>query len=87
MLKQINFSAGDTIRVHQKVYEGDKTRIQVFEGVVLQIRGRGDNKSYTVRKMVGDIAVERIWPVASPSVEKVVKKASPKKRLRRARLN
>lgn len=87
MLKQINFAVGDTVRVHQKVYEGDKTRIQVFEGVVLQIRGRGENKSYTVRKMVGDISVERIWPVFSPSVEKVVKKTSPKKRLRRARLN
>ena len=87
MIKQINFAPGDTVRVHQKVQEGEKARIQVFEGVVLQIKGRGENKSYTVRKIVGDITVERIWPVFSPSVEKVVKKASPKKRLRRARLS
>ncbi len=87
MIKQINFAPGDTVRVHQKVQEGEKTRIQVFEGVVLQIKGRGENKSYTVRKIVGDVAVERIWPVFSPSVEKVVKKSSSRKKVRRAKLN
>ncbi len=87
MIKQINFAPGDTVRVHQKVQEGEKTRIQVFEGVVLQIKGREENKSYTVRKIVGNIAVERIWPVYSPSVEKVVKKSSSRKKVRRAKLN
>ncbi|KKR50847.1 MAG: 50S ribosomal protein L19 [Candidatus Levybacteria bacterium GW2011_GWC1_40_19] len=50
MLKTIDFVAGDTVRVSQKIKDGDKTRIQVFEGVVLQIRGRGENKMFTVPK-------------------------------------
>ncbi|MDE2026679.1 MAG: 50S ribosomal protein L19 [Patescibacteria group bacterium] len=83
---QINFVPGDVVRVHQKIQEGDKTRIQVFEGVVLSIRGRGENKTFTVQKMVGDIAVERIWPIASPLVEKVEVKAHSKKRVKRAKL-
>ncbi len=83
---QINFAPGDTIRVHQKIQEGDKTRIQVFEGVVLSIRGRGENKSFTVQKMVGDVAVERIWPIASPLIESVEVKQKAKKRVKRAKL-
>lgn len=83
---QINFVPGDIIRVHQKIQEGDKTRIQVFEGVVLAIRGRGENKTFTVQKMVGDVAVERIWPIASPLIEKIEVKAHSKKRVKRAKL-
>lgn len=86
MLQQINFAPGDTVRVHQKVKEGDKTRIQVFEGTVLSVKGRGEGKMFTVQKMVGDVAVERIWPVASPNIEKVVVKEKPKRRVRRAKL-
>lgn len=86
MLQSIDFVPGDIVRVHQKIKEGEKTRIQVFEGAVLAIRGRGENKMYTVRKMVGDIAVERIWPVKSPNVEKVDIKAHSKKKIRRAKL-
>ncbi len=86
MLQTINFAPGDTIQVHQKIVEGEKTRIQVFEGVVLKIRGRGVNKSYTVRKVVGDIAVERIWPVNAPNITEVKVKAHPKDRVRRAKL-
>ena len=82
----INFAPGDIIRVHQKIQEGDKTRIQVFEGIVLAIRGRGENKSFTVQKMVGDIAVERIWPIASPLIEKIEMKQKAKKRVKRAKL-
>lgn len=87
MLQTIPFVPGDIIRVHQKISEGDKSRIQVFEGVVLQIRGRGDNKSFTVRKVVGDVAVERIWPVKSPNIAKVEVKGKIKHNIRRAKLN
>ncbi len=86
MLQQINFAPGDTVRVHQKVKEGDKTRTQVFEGIVLGLKGRGENKTFTVQKMVGDVAVERIWPLYSPNIEKVIVKEKPKRRVRRAKL-
>lgn len=91
MIQSVNFAPGDIIRVHQKITEPDskgvlKTRTQVFEGTVLSIRGRGDNKMFMVRKLVGDIAVERIWPVKSLNVEKVEVKAHPKDRIRRAKL-
>ena len=87
MISQINFNPGDVVRVFQKIKEGEKTRTQIFEGVVLQIKGRGENKSFTVRKMVGDIAVERIWPIASPNIEKVDIKGHIKEKVRRAKLN
>ncbi|MBI2431197.1 MAG: 50S ribosomal protein L19 [Candidatus Levybacteria bacterium] len=86
MITTIDFNPGDTVRVYQKIKEDQKTRTQVFEGVVLGIGGRGENKSFTVRKVVGDVAVERIWPVTSPNIEKVMVKAKPKKRVRRAKL-
>lgn len=86
MLNTINFAVGDVVRVHQKIQEGDKTRTQVFEGVVLGIRGRGENKTFHVQKMVGDVAVERIWPLNSPLIEKVEVKAHAKKRVKRAKL-
>lgn len=86
MIQTINFAPGDIVRVHQKITEGDKTRTQVFEGTVLGIKGRGENKTFTVRKLVGDIAVERIWPVQSPNIEKIEVKAHPKQRVRRAKL-
>ena len=87
MLQQVSFVPGDIVKVHQRIQEGDKTRIQVFKGVVLQIRGRGINKSFTVQKMVGQISVERIWPVSSPNIEKVEIDAHSKKKIRRAKLN
>lgn len=86
MLKQIDFVPGDTVRVFQKIVEDDKTRTQVFEGVILGIKGRGENKTFMVRKVVGDIAVERIWPVFSPNIEKIQIKAHSKKRVRKAKL-
>lgn len=86
MISQINFNPGDIVRVYQKIKEGDKTRTQVFEGTVLGIRGRGENKMFMVRKTVGDVAVERIWPVKSPNIEKVDVKAHSKKKIRRAKL-
>ena len=87
MLQTIDFAPGDVVKVHQKIQEGEKTRIQVFKGTVLQIRGRGENKMFTVMKMVGPISVERIWPVNSPNIEKVEIDAHPKKRIKRAKLN
>lgn len=66
------FHIGDIVRVHQKIQEGDKTRTQIFEGMVIAIRGEGINKSFTVRRIgTGGIGVERIFPLASPLIEKV----------------
>lgn len=81
-----NFVPGDTVRVHQKIKEDDKVRIQVFEGIVLGIKGRGENKTFTVRKVIGDVAVERIWPLDSPNIDRVAVKAHSKKKIRRAKL-
>jgi large subunit ribosomal protein L19 len=66
-----DFKPGDTIKVHIKVKEADKERIQVFQGVVIAIRGRGNGKTFTVRKVSFGIGVERIFPFASPSIEKI----------------
>jgi large subunit ribosomal protein L19 len=66
-----NFGVGDSVRVHTKVVEGDKERIQVFSGVVIGRRGRGLNETFTVRRISYGEGVERIFPVHSPRVEKV----------------
>jgi large subunit ribosomal protein L19 len=63
------FGAGDTVTVHYKIREGNKERIQNFRGVVIQTRGEGNTKTFTVRKMSGNIGVERIFPLASPFIE------------------
>lgn len=65
------FGVGDSVRVHTKVVEGDKERIQVFSGVVIGRRGRGLNETFTVRRISYGEGVERIFPVHSPRVEKV----------------
>ncbi len=85
MVNQINFIPGDTIRVHEKIKEGVKTRTQIFEGIVLGIRGRDVNRSFMVRKMVGAVGVEKIWPVNSPSIEKIEVKKHESKKLKRAK--
>ena len=82
----INFKPGDIVRVHQKIKEEVKTRIQIFEGVVLSIKGTNGNRMFTVRKVVGDVAIERICPVNSPSIEKVDVKGKALKKVRRAKL-
>lgn len=66
-----DFEAGDTVRVHIKVVEAQKERIQVFEGTVIQMKGSGTGKTFTVRKISGGLGVERIFPYHSPSVTKV----------------
>jgi large subunit ribosomal protein L19 len=65
------FSSGDHIRVHVRVIEGDKERIQTFEGDVISIRGAGLNRSFTVRKISSGVGVERIFPVNSPKIAKI----------------
>ena len=66
-----NFKAGDTITVHYKIKEGEKERIQMYRGVVLQRRGEGSTETFTVRKMSGSVGVERIFPLNSPFIDKI----------------
>ncbi|MDW7680880.1 MAG: 50S ribosomal protein L19, partial [bacterium] len=63
-----DFGPGDTVAVHAKVVEGDKERIQVFEGVVIKKKGKGINATFTVRKISQGIGVERIFPLHSPRI-------------------
>lgn len=81
-----NLHIGDTIRVHNKVVEGTKTRIQVFEGILIRLRGRDVNQTFTVRKIgAGGIGVERTWPLNATSIVKIeVKKKANK--VRRSKL-
>src|ERR1041385_3805399 len=67
----VNFGVGDTVRVHTKVVEGDKERIQIFTGVVIGKRGRGLNETFTVRRISYGEGVERVFPVHSPRVDKI----------------
>jgi large subunit ribosomal protein L19 len=78
------FRPGDTVRVHVSITEGDKQRIQVFEGVVIRRRGHGASATFTVRKVSYGVGVERIFPVESPQVTKVEIKA--RGHVRRSRL-
>src|SRR5438093_13162453 len=65
------FNVGDTVRVHTKVVEGDKERIQIFTGVVIGMRGRGLNSTFTVRRISYGEGVERVFPINSPRIDKV----------------
>lgn len=78
------FAVGDTVRVHVKVIEGEKERIQVFEGVVIAKKGTSNRETFTVRKVSYSVGVERVFPVHSPFVEKVEVMRSG--RVRRAKL-
>src|SRR5690349_2184985 len=78
------FNVGDSVRVHTKVVEGDKERIQVFAGVVIGRRGRGLNETFTVRRISYGEGVERVFPMHSPRVEKV--EVERKGSVRRAKL-
>ena len=79
------FNVGDTVRVYGKIKEGNRERIQIFEGVVLKRQGGGARETFTVRKNSNGIGVEKTWPVHSPNVEKV--EVIRKGKVRRAKLN
>lgn len=78
------FGAGDTVTVSYKIKEGNKERIQQFQGVVLQRRGSGTTETFTVRKMSGNVGVERIFPISSPFVEAIT--VNKRGSVRRARI-
>ncbi len=78
------FNPGDTVAVHVKVVEGDKERIQVFQGVVITRKGQGMNTTFTVRKVSEGIGVERIFPLHSPNIAKIERLREGK--VRRAKL-
>jgi len=67
----LEFHTGDTVRVYGKIKEGNRERIQVFEGTVKKIQGGSSNATFTVRKESGGVGVEKTWPINSPNVEKV----------------
>lgn len=79
-----DFRAGDTVRVHAKVVEGTRERIQIFEGVVIKRRGTGVSASYTVRKISGGVGVERTFPLHTPRVAQI--EVTRQGRVRRAKL-
>jgi large subunit ribosomal protein L19 len=71
-INQSEINVGDLVRVHQRIKEGKKQRTQIFEGIVLAIKGHHPNCSFTVRKISsGNVGVEMIWPVLSPSIAKI----------------
>ncbi len=79
-----SFNSGDTITVHYMIREGNKERIQQFRGVVIQRRGSGLTETFTVRKISGNIGVERIFPTSSPFIEKI--DINKRGQVRRARI-
>lgn len=82
--RKTEFGPGDTVAVHQKIKEGDKERIQVFQGVVIAKRGTGTGETFTVRKISAGISVEKVFPLHSPNIEEIKRVRSGK--VRRAKL-
>jgi large subunit ribosomal protein L19 len=84
-MEQVNFKPGATLRVTTKVKEGNKERLQNFDGIVISMRGRGDSRTFTVRRIgTAGVGVERIWPLNSPNIAKIEVKSEP--RVKRAKL-
>ena len=79
------FNVGDTIRVHNKIKEGNRERIQIFEGTVLKKQGGSNRETFTVRKFSNGVGVEKTWPLHSPFVEKI--EVVRRGKVRRAKLN
>ena len=82
--RDFSFRPGDTVRVHVRISEGEKDRIQVFEGVVIALKRAGSRSAFTVRKVSYSVGVERVFPLNSPSIDKVEVVSSGK--VRRAKL-
>ncbi len=80
-----DFRVGDTVKVYGKIKEGNRERIQVFEGTVLKIQGGSNRATFTVRKVSNGVGVEKTWPMHSPNVEKV--EVVRRGKVRRAKLN
>ena len=80
-----DFNVGDTVRVSAKIKEGNRERIQVFEGTVLKRQGGSNRETFTVRKLSNGVGVEKTWPLHSPNVEKI--EVVRKGKVRRAKLN
>src|SRR5690606_7682016 len=78
------FSAGDTITVYYEIKEGAKSRTQFFRGVVIQVKGTGTSKTFTIRKMSGTVGVERIFPINLPALQKI--EVNKRGKVRRARI-
>lgn len=78
------FTPGDTVKVHVKVKEGDKERIQIFQGIVISRRGGGSREMFTVRKVSGGVGVERMFPLYSPTIDRI--EVERHGRVRRAKL-
>lgn len=70
-LRKLEFDVGNTVRVHYRIVEGNKERIQVFEGIVIAIDGKDSSRTFTVRKISFDVGVERIFPLHSPRIAKI----------------
>ena len=79
------FNVGDTVKVYGKIKEGNRERVQVFEGTVMKIQGGSNRQTFTVRKSSNGVGVEKTWPIHSPNVEKV--EVVRKGKVRRAKLN
>ncbi len=79
------FNVGDTVKVYAKIKEGEKERIQIFEGTVLKRQGGSNRETFTVRKLSNGIGVEKTWPLHSPNVDKI--EVVRKGKARRAKLN
>ncbi|MBQ4361995.1 MAG: 50S ribosomal protein L19 [Lachnospiraceae bacterium] len=79
------FCVGDTVRVHNKIKEGNRERVQVFEGTVLKRQNGGNRETFTVRKTSGGVGVEKTWPLHSPNIEKI--EVVRRGKVRRAKLN
>ena len=78
------FNVGDTVRVHGKIKEGNRERIQIFEGTVIKVQGGSNRETFTVRKTSNGVGVEKTWPLHSPNVEKI--EVTRKGKVRRAKL-
>ncbi len=78
------FSTGDTLTVYYDIREGEKVRTQFFKGVVIQIKGEGMTKTFTIRKMSGTVGVERIFPINLPSIQKI--EVNKKGKVRQSRI-